>query len=127
MVISDGLWKRRFGASSDVIGRTLRLNGAAFTVIGVLRSDFTFQVREAELLVPWVPERDSRRTNPALGFLRIVGRLAPGSGAPQAQAELDAHIAEFRRKYPDDSAADRARRVVLLQEDIIGSVDRPLV
>jgi predicted permease len=126
VVISDGLWKRRFGASRDVIGRTLRLNGEAFTVIGVLRSDFTFQVREAELLVPWAPERDPRRTNPALSFLRVVGRLAPGAGVPQAQAELGAHLAEFRRRYPDASAADRAGRVILLQEDIIGNVDRPL-
>ena len=126
VVIGDGLWKRRFGGSSDVIGRTIRLNGEAFTVIGVLRSDFTFQVREAELLVPWTPERDPRRTNPALSFLRVVGRLAPGAAVPQAQAELDAHIAEFRRKYPDASATDRAGRVVLLQEDIIGNVERPL-
>lgn len=126
VVISDGLWKRRFGASSGVIGRTLRLNGEVFTVIGVLRSDFTFQVRDAELLVPWAPERDPRRTNQALSFLRVVGRLAPGSGVAQAQAELDAHIGEFRRRYPDSGAADRAGRVVLLQEDIIGSVDRPL-
>ena len=126
VVISDGLWKRRFGASRDVIGRTLRLNGEAFTVIGVLRADFTFQVREAELLVPWVPERDPRRTNPALSFLRVVGRLAPGSGAPQARAELDAQIAEFRRRYPDAIAADGTGRVVPLREDIIGSVDRPL-
>lgn len=126
VVISDGLWKRRFGASRDVIGRTLRLNGEAFAVIGVLRSDFTFQVREAELLVPWVPERDPRRTNPALSFLRVVGRLAPGAGAPQAHAELDAQIAEFRRRYPDATAADGTGRVVPLQEDTIGSVDRPL-
>jgi putative ABC transport system permease protein len=126
VVIGDGLWKRRFGASRDAIGRTVRLNGEAFTVVGVLRSDFTFQVREAELLVPWMPERDSRRTHAALSFLRVVGRLAAGSSVPQAQAELDTHIAQFRRTYPDASAGDRAGRVVRLQEDIIGSVERPL-
>ena len=55
-----------------------------------------------------------------------MGRLAPGAGAPQAHAELDAQIAEFRRRYPDATAADGTGRVVPLQEDTIGSVDRPL-
>jgi hypothetical protein len=100
VVISDGLWKRRFGAAAEVIGRTFRLNGEVFTVVGILRPDFTFQVREAEVIVPWVPERDPRRTNPALSFLRVVGRLAPGAGVPQAQAELETRLEEFRSKYP---------------------------
>ena len=126
ILISDGLWKRRFGGSKDVVGRGLRLNGEAFTVVGVLRPDFTFQIREAELIAPWVPEQDPRRANPALQFLRLVGRLAPGSDVAQAQAELETRLQEFRRKYPEAGAGDRAGRVVSLRQDIIGSTDRLL-
>lgn len=124
ILISDGLWKRRFGGSNDILGRGLRLNGEAFTVVGVLRSDFTFQIREAELIAPWVPEQDPRRTNPALQFLRLVGRLESGSSVSQAHAELETRLQEFRKTYPEAGAGDQAGRVVFLREDIIGSTDR---
>ena len=126
VVISDGLWKRRFGGSTEVIGRTLRLNGEVFTVVGVLRPDFTFQIREAELAAAWAPEQDPRRANPALSFLRVVGRLAPGSGISQAHAELETRITEFRNTYPEAGAGDLGGRVVTLREDIVGSSDRLL-
>lgn len=126
ILISDGLWKRRFGGSNDILGRGLRLNGEAFTVVGVLRSDFPFQIREAELIAPWVPEQDPRRGNPALQFLRLVGRLAPGSSVAQAHAELETRLQEFRKTYPEAGAGDRAGRVVFLREDLTGSTDRLL-
>jgi len=126
VVISHGLWKRRFGGSTDAIARNVRLNGEVFTVVGVLPADFVFQLRDAELIAPWVPERDPRRANAALSFLRIVGRMAPGATVSQATAELQARIRDYRTKYPDAAAGDQGGRVVGLREDLVGSTDRVL-
>ena len=126
VVIGDGLWKRRFGGSQDAIGRSIRLNGEVFTVVGVLPSDFAFQLRDAELIASWVPERDPRRANAALSFLRVVGRLAPGATEPQATLELEASIREYRTRYPDAGAGDQGGRVVGLREDLVVSADRVL-
>jgi predicted permease len=126
IVISDGLWKRRFGASTAAIGRNVRLNGEVFTVVGVLRPDFVFQLRDAELIASWVPEHDPRRANAALSFLRVVGRLAPGATVSQATLELEARIREYRATYPDAGAGDQGGRVVALREDLVGSADRVL-
>src|SRR5688500_670996 len=104
VVISDGLWKRRFGAAANVIGHGIRLNGEVFTIVGVLRADFVFQLRDVELIASWVPEQDPRRANAVLSFLRVVGRLAPGATMSHAPSELEGRIGEYRRKFPDAGA-----------------------
>ena len=120
VLVSDGLWKRRFGGDPSIVGRTLRLNGESFTVVGVLKADFPFQVRDVEVIAPWVQERDPRRANAALGFLRIVGRLSPGATSTQAQEELETRFAEFRKTYPQAMAADQRMVIVPLREDLVG-------
>lgn len=125
-VIGYGLWKRRFGGSPDAIGRGIRLNGEVFTIVGILQPHFPLQLRDAELVVSWVPERDPRRTNAALSFLRLVGRLEPDATASQAADELETRIREYRTTYPEAGAGDRGGRVVHLREDLIGSTARLL-
>ena len=126
VLISDGLWKRRFGASPSVEGQAIRLSGEAFTIVGVLRPDFPLQIRDAEVVAPWVQERDPRRANPALGFLRLVARLSPGATPAQAQEELGARLAEYRKIHPQAVAADQRMSVVPLRQDLIGSSGRML-
>ena len=120
VLLSDGLWKRRFGASPSAVGQTIRLNGETFTVAGVLRPDFPMQIRDVDVIAPWVQESDVRRTNPALGFLRIVARLAPGVTAAQAHDELDARLDAFRKTYPQAIAADQRVSIVPLRQDLVG-------
>ena len=88
VVLSYGLWKRRFGADSNILGKTLTLNAREYTVIGVLPSDFRFG-GQADLYVPLdqcnsveLHEREAH-----LG-LRVVGRLKPGVTMAAAQAEM---------------------------------------
>jgi putative ABC transport system permease protein len=126
VVISDGLWRRRFGGLPETIGRPVRLNGEVFTIVGVLPPEFTFQLRDADLIAAWAPAQDPRRGNAALSFLRIVGRLKPHASVAQATGDLEERIREYRIKYPEAGAGDQGGRVVGLREDLVGSVDRVL-
>jgi putative ABC transport system permease protein len=120
VVLSDGFWKRRFGAAADVPGQSIVLNGEAFTIVGVLRPDFPALVRDADVVVPYSPAADVRRANRAQAFLRVVARLAPGVTLPQAADDLTAVGARLRDAYPDSHGTDTAIRVVLLHEDVSG-------
>lgn len=123
-LIGDGLWKRKFGASPSAIGQQIRLNGELFTIAGVLPADFTYQIRDAEIVTPWVQERDPRRTNPALGFLRAVARVAPGHSMSQVQTEMASRLRKFRETYPQAIGQDQAIAVVPLREDLLGNSAR---
>jgi putative ABC transport system permease protein len=87
VLLSHGLWQRRFGADPGVIGRVVRMNGLAFTVVGVMPPAFRFP-GEAEIWMPmgFTPEDLQGRNN---HILWAVGRLKPGVTAQQALAEMD--------------------------------------
>jgi putative ABC transport system permease protein len=125
-LISHGLWKRRFGGASDVLGSTVVLNGDAFTIVGVLRPDFPFQIRDAEIVAPFPPATDPRRDNRAMGFLRVVARLRPGVTLMQAKADLDGITARLRAQYPATNGTDTGVRIAGLQTEIVGESDRLL-
>jgi putative ABC transport system permease protein len=124
-VLGHDLWQRRFGGDPDVVGTTLELDGAPYEVIGVLREDFRFPVFEADLWVPFTP-------NPAVPRrargVRLIGRLAPGVDAAQAQAELDRIAAQWQEQYPDLYPADAGWGIHLqpIRELLTGEV-RPLL
>jgi len=84
VLLSDRLWKRRFAASADVIGRTIALNGASHTVIGVMPPGFAWP-DAVELWVPFVHEPGM---NSGYHLLQVIGRLAPGTTLAASQAEL---------------------------------------
>ena len=98
-ILSDGLWRRRYGSATDVVGRAIRLDGVAFEVVGVLPPEFWWPSRP-ELLVPlsWTAEEREVR---ALHYLDVVGRLAPGVSLPSAKAELALIGADLQRRHPD--------------------------
>ena len=124
-VLGYDLWQRRFAADPHVVGSTLELDGTPYEVVGVLRRDFRFPVFEADLWVPFTP-------NPAVPRrargVRLVGRLAPGVGAEQAQAELDRIATQWQQQYPDVYPADSGWGIHLqpIREQLAGDV-RPLL
>jgi len=75
VVLSHGLWQRRFGGDPLLVGRKLTLNGDTYTVAGILPPAFVMPNTEAELFVPLVTETDPLRTNRAMNFLRVFARL----------------------------------------------------
>jgi predicted permease len=120
-MISGGLWKRRFGASPDVIGKLITLNGQGYTVIGVIPADFRFQgpADAVTLLGQWDDVlAHSREAHPGL---RAVGRLKPGVSREQAQSDMNSVAAQLAQAYPK-SNAHHGVSIRPLAEEIVGDV-----
>ncbi len=127
VLLGDGLWRSRFGGDPAVLGRALVLNGEPHTVIGVLPAEFPFLASGAQLVVPLVLETDKRRGKRAAGFLRVVGRLSPGTGLDAATRELDLLVGRLRDAYPDTNARKQGVRIEPLDELVVGGRRRMLV
>jgi predicted permease len=108
IVLSYGLWQRRFGADSAIAGKPVTLSGHPFTVVGVappafrgvdpvLDSAFWVPLGNVEQLVPNLPARDSR----AQHWLAVVARLRPEVTAAQADAELRLLATRFAKAHPE--------------------------
>ena len=120
VVLSDGLWRRRFGADPQVVGRSIMLNGEPFSVLGVMTPGFTGVTDGAQLWIPfarYAPPRamDQRGSR---GFT-VVGRLKPGVTRVEAQAELDAIAGRLERAYPTTNEG-RGIEVSALATEIYG-------
>jgi predicted permease len=101
VVLSHGLWQRRFGADPRLVGQTLLLNGNSYTIVGVLPPQFIFPIREAELAVPLAPDADPwRSARTSTNFLRAIARLKPGIALAQAEADLTSIAGRLRQQYP---------------------------
>jgi predicted permease len=119
-LIGHGVWQRRFGGAADVVGKSMALNGEAFTIIGVLRPDVVTLVRDAEVIVPYSPASDPRRANRAQAFLRVIARLKPGVTVEQATSDLTTIGRTLRDRYPDSHGTDTAIRVVSMHDEVSG-------
>jgi predicted permease len=125
-MISHGLWQRRFGGDSAIVGQSLNLNGTSYTVIGVLPPNFQFApAGSAEV---WVglnpnPNQLSRRF---MHWLNIIGRLKPGVTVSQASAGINAVGQSIAQEHPD-SHTGTGVRVVSLHEQITGRVKPVLI
>jgi MacB-like periplasmic core domain/FtsX-like permease family len=118
-VLTHGLWMRRFGANPAVVGTTVILNGAQYTVVGVMPPGFVFPFRDAEIAVPLLLRDDPRRTDRGANFLRVVARLKSGASLAQAKADLDATARRLQRQFPDDDARKTGVSLYPLQAEIV--------
>jgi putative ABC transport system permease protein len=121
VIISHGLWQRRFGADPNIVGQRLALDGADYTVLGVLPKSFQFApMGKAQLWVPLRPTAGqlSRRF---MHWLDVIVRLKPGVSLEQAQAQMSAVGARIERENPD-SHLGAGLKLVPLHEQIVGSV-----
>jgi len=136
VVISDGLWKRDFGADPHILGKTLRLDNDPYHVVGVMPPDFhdqgrTTDIRNTEIwaacgfssLPSPPPARGARRLRTA------IARLKPGLTVAAAQSRLDVLVASLRRQFPADYPPESAWTVRLLSlgDTVIGNVRQPLL
>ena len=103
-VVTHGLWVRRFGADPNIVGQGVSLNGAAYTVVGILPPGFMFPFREAEVAVPLSLRHDARRADRGANFLRVLARLVPGVTIQQAKADLDGIAHRLQAQYPAENA-----------------------
>jgi predicted permease len=125
VVLSHGLWQREYGGDPAVVGRAVQLDGASYTVVGVLPAEFQFApVGAADVWVPFDRPADwlARRT---MHWFRGFARLRADAPATAAARELDAIAAALAREHPRTSA-DRGFRVQPLREAVTGNV-RPVL
>jgi putative ABC transport system permease protein len=128
VIISHGLWQRKFGADPGIVNRAISIDGESWTVVGVLPREFAPQLlpRPGQLEI-WTPkviqDQDARTRGSA--WWNVVARLAPGVTPEQAQREMDVISAALGREYPRTNSALRAE-VVAFREHLTGGLKRPL-
>jgi putative ABC transport system permease protein len=125
-VLSYGAWQRRFGGRPDVAGRTLQLDGQTFVVIGVMPRTFQLPAgdRDVEIWTPLTLDLRSLQSRPHRMY-RAIGRLAPGVGLAQAQADMDAISRDLAREHPDTNAGWGVS-LVPAHEQVVGDIGRTL-
>lgn len=126
VLLTHGLWQRRFGSDPAVVGSTIVLNGDAHLVVGVLPAAYVTPIREAEVIAPFPIDGDPRRDDRDARFLRIVGRLRPDVSVPQATGDLDRIMARLKTAYPTTNANHDGVRVVEWHRALVAKT-RPLL
>jgi len=120
-LIGDGLWKRKFGLSSDVLGKRITLNGKGYTVIGVAREQIP-DLSPSDVYVPVGQWSDSAFLNRGISMgMNAIGRLKPGVTLEQASADMESVAANLAAAYPE-SNKDTGVTLVPLKTDVVGSV-----
>ena len=124
VVLGHALWQRRFGASPDVVGKTLDLSGESYTVVGIMPDSFPIPLG-ADLMVPTslTPEQLSARGS---RYMRAIGRLQRGVTPDEAQAALSGMAARLASQYPDTNVGWGAK-VQPLHEAVVGDVQPALL
>lgn len=125
VILSHDLWSSTFAADPDIVGRTIRLEGEARTVVGVMPRGFAFPDPSIRAWMPLGldPADPWGRNN---HYLAVVARLAPGVDLDEARAELDELAEDGREAWPDVYPADVRFPLSELRAEVVGSVDRPL-
>ncbi len=106
LIIGYGLWQRRFGGDSAIVGRQVPLGSVSYTVVGVLPPDFeSLLAPAAQIWAPLGYDASLPYACRTCRHLRMVGRLAPGVDAGEAQRELSATYAALARQFPNEYAS----------------------
>ncbi len=137
VVISDGLWRREFGADPQILGKTLRLDNDDYHVVGVMPRGFrdqgsTSEEQNVELWlgagfagVPFPPPLRGSRLRSRV----VIARLKPGLSIEAAQGRLDALVESLKKQYPAEYPAQTewTVRLIPLSETVVGSVRQSLI
>jgi len=99
VILSHGLWQRRFGGRDDAIGKTLSMNGRPMQIIGVMPEGFAFPNRDTQF---WVPTgaSEQQRTNRGSLWLQVIGRMKPDTSVEQAQSDLARVNGDLLKQFP---------------------------
>src|SRR6185295_719089 len=105
LLISDGFWRRRFGADPSIVGRTVPTADGPWLIAGVMPPGFTYPIGALKPFEAWAPyvgtpdehRRDGRGRS---SYLKVVGRLSPGVTIEQARAKMNQVTTDLARAYP---------------------------
>src|SRR5688572_28101514 len=124
VIISRGLWERRFGADPNAIGKTMSISGTTATVVGIMPAGFQFLDPAAEI---WTPLAQNQFASSArqVRLLSVVGRLNDGVESSGVSAELTSIAARLQSEYPDSNTGV-GLRLVPLHDQVTGKVRQAL-
>jgi putative ABC transport system permease protein len=123
VILSYGLWQRKFGGNPNIIGTALSLGNEPYTIVGVLNKSFVSDP-EADILLPF--QFDPNSTNQG-HYFTAAGRLKPGVTLAQANALLKVAADQFRRRYPDALGPKDGFAVEPLRDSIVGDARKSLL
>ncbi|HEX6535793.1 MAG TPA: ABC transporter permease [Gemmatimonadaceae bacterium] len=123
ILLSYGLWQRRFAGDRGIVGRTIEVDGLPYTVVGVMPPRFNFPDR-GQVWVPF-PNDAWRSGRGNRGYAGAIGRLKPGATLAQAQADLDVISRRLQRAYPRENFGWDAEAIAL-RDDLVGDLRKPL-
>jgi len=129
-ILSENLWRSRFGSNPGLIGQSISLDYRSFTVVGIMPASFRYPV-DAPPEDVWIPVAQDPlfgplMLRPGVRMLRVIGRLKPGVSLTQAQAEMETLGARLAREFaPQDSGF--TIRVLPYQQIVVGGAKSPLL
>ncbi len=125
VVLSYRLWQRRFSGDGEVLGKLIRLDGEAYTVIGVMPPAFNFAPFWATHTELWAPATLQATMHERGGnHLRVFARLKPNVTLAQARADMATVTGRLEKEYP---ASNRNVVVRPLKENVVGNVETPFL
>ena len=129
VIISDSLWKARFGGDPEIIGRVIALNGISREVIGVMPPRFSFPSARVQAWLPMRLDPSNFLEYWAGEFVPLVARLRPGASMLQAHREIQSLVSEFRKTFPYPMARDwnADSTAISLQQDLTGDIRDRLI
>jgi putative ABC transport system permease protein len=122
VVLSYGLWQRRFAGDPDIVGKAISLGNEPYTIVGVIGKQFRSDP-EAELWLPFQFPPVSQDMN---NYFHVAGLLRPGVTLAQANAQLALAVAQYHRDYPQTNPRERFQ-VQPLRDTIVGDVRNSLL
>jgi len=112
VVLSYGLWKRRFGGNRDIVGNNIQLNGQPYQVVGIIGRDFVTD-NPADL---WLPFQFEMTSTDQAHYFGVIARLKSGVTVPMANAQLKLAANQYRTTYPGTLGPNGSFGVILWQE-----------
>jgi predicted permease len=100
-VISEAVWKSRYGGDPTVVGRSVRVNGRLSTIIGVVPTRYTLTATRTDIWLPLMQLPDLNRQERAVRSLSVLGELTDGHSLNDARQELQAITSRFRQEHPE--------------------------
>ena len=127
VLLSWGLWKRRFGGNPAILNQTIELDSRPFTVIGVMPAWFDFPDPSTQLWTPVYSDKpEDTMTSFSDHMFSVVGRLRPGVSAAQGVADLSVISQRIHNAHLNDPFVFRSARSRPLLEHMVGEVKKPL-
>jgi len=129
VILSNSLWRTKFGGDPAAIGRVIALNGVDRQIVGIMPPGFSYPSAQVQAWVPMRFDPSNFLEYWAGGFMPLLARLRTGVTMPEAQLEIQPIIGEFRKTFPYPMARDwnRDSAAIPLQRDLTGDIRGKLI